>query len=122
MKTNWVECIVLLLLILLCGGSAYVFSERALDLNFNGIKTVGDVISSSSSRHSSVGYRDASGKKYKIPGPPSLRVGDVVEVIYLSRHPNEGSVNAWSELYLIPLVFGSFLLAFLMLLIKTIRS
>ncbi|MFH0989284.1 MAG: DUF3592 domain-containing protein [bacterium] len=115
-----------------CGIGTYVFSKRALDLRFNGIKTVGRVIGYQTKRNSDdmltsdypeIAYEDVSGTQHTILGSSSsgplsspLKTGDVVEVIYLVRHPNEAMVNTWDELYLYPLFFGFMEIAFLVLL------
>jgi len=115
-----------------CGIVTYVFSKRALDLRFNGIKAVGRVIGYQTKEDSDdrtsvdfpeIAYEDVSGTAHTILGSSTsgplaspLKTGDVVEVIYLARHPNEGMVNTWDELYLYPLFFGSMGLACLVLL------
>lgn len=115
-----------------CGIATYVFSKRALDLRFNGIKAVGRVIGyqtkensddMSSSDYPEIAYEDVSGTAHTFLGSSTsgllaspLKTGDVVEVIYLARHPDEAIVNTWDELYLYPLFFGSMGLAFLVLL------
>ncbi len=123
----------LLLVIPLCGLATYVLSKKVLDLRSNGIKAVGHVIGSQrvSSRLSDgssasgvfpmIEYKDASGTAYTIRGSTAkplsrLKTGDVVEVIYLARNPNKGVLNTWSELWLGPLIFGLFTLAFLVAL------
>jgi len=114
----------------LCGGATYVLSKQALDLRSNGIKAVGHVIgtqrersrlsdgSTASAVFPMIAYKDASGTAYTIRRSTArplsrLKTGDAVEVIYLARHPDKGIVNAWDELYLVPLFFGSMTLAFL---------
>lgn len=116
----------------LCGLGTYVTSKHALDLRSNGIKAVGHVIgsqressrlsdgSTASGKFPIIEYKDASGTAYTIRSSTvtwlsRLKTGDVVEVIYLARHPDKGIVNTWDELYLAPLFFGFMGLAFLVL-------
>jgi hypothetical protein len=113
-----------------CGLGTYVFSIHALDLRANGIKAIGHVIGfqressrlNDGSRANGVfpmiTYEDASGTAHTIrrslAKPLSrLQSGDVVEIIYLARHPDQGVVNTWDELYFVPLILGSFTFAFL---------
>lgn len=130
---------------ILAGGPAtYVLSRQALDLRFNGIKAVGHVTGTrwESARLSDgsltakgefpvIAYVDPSGTAHTIrrslARPWSrLRAGDAVEVVYPARRPDKGIVNTWDELYLLPLLLVSMLLAFLVLfrlvLSGTIRS
>ena len=124
---------ILSVVIPLCGLATYVLSKQALNLRSNGINAVGHVIGSQreSSRLSDdssasgvfpmIEYQDASGTAYTIRGSTAvplsrLKTGDVVEVIYLARNPDKGVLNTWSELWLGPLIFGLFTLAFLVAL------
>ncbi len=124
---------ILLFVVPLCGLATYVLSKQALDLRSNGIKAVGHVIgfewtssklndgSRASGEHLAIAYKDASGKAYTIRGSMAkplsrLKTGDVVEVIYLARNPDKGVLNTWFELWLAPLTFGLFTLAFLVAL------
>ena len=119
------QCIFVLLVVLLCGGATVVLSKSVIELKLNGVKSAGQVISSGS-RHLKVKYKDEFGKEHETSGAPlmfgNLERDDVVEVLYLARHPDEGRVNTWEELYMMPVVFGSFFLAFLALLILLIRN
>jgi Protein of unknown function (DUF3592) len=121
---------VLSLCIPACGLGTYVFSRQALDLRSNGIKAVGHVIgferensrlndgSTASGVFPMIAYKDASGTAHTIRRSTAwplsrLKTGDLVEVIYLARHPDKGIVDTWDDLYLVPLILGSFTLAFL---------
>lgn len=115
-----------------CGIGTYVFSKRALDLRFNGIKAVGRVIGYQTKENSDdmtsvdfpeIAYEDVSGTAHTFLGSSTsgllaspLKTGDVVEVIYPAHRPDKGVVNTWDELYLHPLFFGLMTLAFLVLL------
>ncbi|MDP2335264.1 MAG: DUF3592 domain-containing protein [Bacteroidota bacterium] len=113
----------------ICMTVTYVFSKRALDLKFNGIKAVGHVVGFVSKKDHDdmltsdfpeIKFEDYSGKSHTILGSSKkgplaspLKSGEVVEVIYLADHPEKGIVNAWDELYLFPLFFGLTGLCFL---------
>lgn len=129
----------LLLVIPLCGRATYVFFNQALDLRSNGIKVAGYVTgsewtnstlndgSNASGEHSAIAYKDVSGTEHAIRSSAvtwlsRLKTGDVVEVIYLPRNPDKGVVNTWDELWLVPLVFGSFTVAFLVLLFLVLNG
>lgn len=126
-KSNLMECIFVLVIVLVCGGATAVLSKSVIELKIHGVKSVGHVISSGS-RSVKVEYKDASGKAYETSGAPlmfgNLKRDDVMEVLYLVPHPEEGRINTWEELYMMPVVFGSFFLAFFslfrLLLIKKI--
>lgn len=123
--------------ILGCGLATYITSRQAIDLYFNGIKAVGHVIGSQtgtdsdgmSSEHPVIVYKDAFRTEYEILGSASsgplsspLKTGDKVEVLYLARNPEKGVVNDWSEMWLLPLVFGSFTILFLLALFPTLHG
>lgn len=126
-KSHLMECIFVLLIVLVCGGATAVLSKSVIELKLHGVKSAGHVIASGS-RSVKVEYQDASGKAYKTSGAPLMfgdfQHGDVVEVLYLTGHPEEGRLNTWEELYMMPVVFGLFFLAFFslfrLLLIKKI--
>lgn len=116
-----------------CGVAAYVLAKHALDLHSNGIRVVGHVLgyqgensrlhdgSMASGVFPMIAFKDATGTEYTIRGSTArplsrLKTGDVVEIIYLAHHPQEGILNTWYELYLVPLFFGLMTLAFLALL------
>lgn len=105
----------MLAVVLLCGGATAVLSKSVIELKLYGVKSAGHVIASGS-RSVKVEYRDASGKAYRTSGAPSMfgdfKHGDVVEVLYLTGHSEEGRLNTWEELYMMPVVFGLFFLAF----------
>jgi len=113
-----------------CGLGTYLNSLHALELKSKGIRVIGQVIDLQSDRsHVKNGatahgifpmitYDDASGESHTIhrslAKPLSrLKIGDAVEVIYLPNHTNEGIVNTWDELWLIPFFFGLMTIAFL---------
>jgi len=122
----------------ICMTVTYVFSKRALDLKFNGIKAVGHVVGFVSKRdhndmltsdYPEIKFEDYSGKSHTILGSSKkgslaspLKSDDVVEVIYLADHPEKGIVNAWDELYLFPLFFGLAGLGFLVVLRLTLNG
>ncbi len=114
-KSHLMECIFVLVIVLVCGGATAVLSKNVIELKLHGVKSVGHVISSGS-RLLKVEYKDASGKAYETSGAPlmfgNLKRDDVMEVLYLAPHPEEGRINTWEELYMLPVVFGSFFLAF----------
>lgn len=118
-----------------CGIGTYVTSRHALDMRSNGIKAVGHVIGfqekkvkrfrsmkTRTAHYSEIAFEDVSGTAHTILGgekdvllsPP--KIGDVVEVIYLASHPDQGRVNTWGNLYLYPLFLGPVTLASLVLL------
>lgn len=125
LREHWKECIAALAVVLICGGATVMLSKSVIELKYSGLKAEGRVISSGS-KHLEVKYKDAFGKEHETSGAPlmfgNLERDDVVEVLYLARHPEEGRVNTWEELYMMPIVFGSFFLAFFALLILLIRN
>lgn len=116
-----------------CGIGTYVLAKQAMNMRTNGIKVMGYVtdFESSSSRlgsggvgrgvHPMITFKDEAGESHNIKRSATtalsrLKSGDEVEVIYLAGHPDEGIVNTWDELWLIPLFFGLMMFAFLALL------
>jgi hypothetical protein len=116
-----------------CGIGSFVFTKQAINMRTNGIKVIGQVtdLESSSSRlgsggvgrgvHPMVTFKDRSGGSHTIQRAATtvvsrLKSGDNVEVIYLPEFPDQGVVNTWDELWLIPLFFGLMTFAFLFLL------
>lgn len=119
-----------------CGIGTYVTSRHALDMRSNGIKAVGHVIGFQEKRikrtyrraaytahYSEIAFEDVSGTAHTILGASTdellsspLKIGDVVEVIYLASHPDQGRVIRWGYLYGGPLVLGSMTLASLVML------
>ena len=72
-------------------------------------------------------YQDSSGSTHMIRRSSAwpltrLRIGDVVDVIYLARRPEKGVVDCWDELYLAPVVFGVFMLAFSGIFVGVLRG
>jgi len=128
----------LAIVIPLCLSVTYVYSKRALDLKFNGIKAVGHVVGFVSkqdtedmltSDYPQIAFEDYSGKSHTILGSSKkgplaspLKSDDVVEVIYLPGQPDKGVVNAWDELFLLPLFFGLAGLGFLIVLRITLNG
>lgn len=125
--------IVLSVVIPSCGLAAWSLSKRAIDMRTHGIRVGGRVTESrwaSARLHGGgtaggmfpmIAYDDASGASHTIRGSlawPLSRLsdGDVVEVIYFAREPGRGVLNAWYELWPLPLFFAVMLLAFLGLL------
>jgi len=126
-----------------CGLGTYLTYMHAHDLRSNGIKAVGHVIglekdsstlsdgSTASGVFPMITFKDASGTPHTIrrslAKPLSrLKTGDMVEVIYLARHPDQGVVNTWDEFWPPTLFFGfmmlAFLVAFCFVLSGTLRS
>lgn len=113
-----------------CGLGTYLWSLHALELKSKGIRVIGQVIDFQKD-HSHVrngvtvhgvfpmiAYEDVSGESHTIhrslAKPLSrLKIGDTVEVIYLPNHTNEGIVNTWDEIWLLPLFLGFMTIAFL---------
>lgn len=115
-----------------CGLLTFSSSQKAIELHFHGAKTIGNVVgmqvrksgssarggsSMFSSQYPEIAFEDLAGKSYMILGASkggllahTLNIGDRVEVIYLESQPEQGMVNAWDELWLIPLVYGIFTL------------
>jgi len=122
----------LAIVIPICLSVTFVFSKSALDLKFNGIKAVGQVVGFVSkqnhddmltSDYPEIRFEDYTGKSHTILGSSErgllaspLKSDQEVEVIYLAAHPDKGIVNKWSELYLFPLFFGLAGLGFLFVL------
>jgi hypothetical protein len=122
-----------------CLLGTYLVSKDAVDFRTNGLKVTGVVIGSElqsprmndGSRGSGVfpmiTYKDPTGTQHTIrrslAKPLSqLRIGDRVEIIFLSRHPGRGIVNTWDELYFAPIIWGIFLLGFLACLILVMKG
>ena len=121
--------LILSIVIPACGLGTYFNSLHALELKSKGIRVIGHVIDFQKNRSHvrngvtvhgvfpMIAYEDVSGESHTIhrslAKPLSrLKIGDNVEVIYLPNHTNEGIVNTWDELWLLPLFLGFMTIAF----------
>ncbi|MCK9411458.1 MAG: DUF3592 domain-containing protein [Prolixibacteraceae bacterium] len=116
-----------------CVVGTYWTYKTTADLRSNGIKAIGHVTgiervyaksndgTTGSGMFPMVDFEDASGTSHTIrrslAKPLSrLKVGDKVEVIYLTKKPDQGRVNTWDEFWPAPIFFGFCSIAFLVLL------
>lgn len=121
-----------------CAIATKLLLKDAAEMRAHGIRVVGRVseFASGYSRVASgllggsfpmITYEDSTGLVHAIRGKTAwpltrLRVGDAVEIIYLARRPDKGVVNCWDELYLAPVVFGGFMLAFSGIFVGVLRG
>lgn len=122
--------LILSIVIPACGLGTYLWSIHAFELRSKGIMVIGHVIDFQNDRSHvrngvtvhgvfpMIAYDDASGESHtirrKLAKPLSrLKIGDAVEVIYLPNQTNEGIVNTWDEIWLLPLFLGFMTIAFL---------
>jgi hypothetical protein len=125
------------LLIMVCGATTYSISKQAYVLVNTGVRAKGVVIFAQENTRVSLNGKQTTSYpmiqfkdkdnvehviKRSLASPYSrLEIGDEVDVIYPAKYPDSAVVYTWDELYLIPLVFGLFGLAFLLLAFFFIR-
>ncbi len=115
-----------------CIIGTYILTKEGIDLRAHGIKVIGHVdeqddtfgpleIYNKKGRIVYVTFEDKTGAtisvKTSLHRPySSLEPGEAVEIIYTVNKPQSAVLNVWSEIFLLPVIFGLFTLMFLFVL------
>lgn len=109
MTTNWIGWMLSVIVLLLLFATGAIL-QNPVRLLITGKKAEGVVVGMATSP-GSIGQDFLQAPIFEFV----TSTGDVVEVIYPPRRPDEGILNTWGELYPPPLFFGLMTLSFLVL-------
>ena len=115
-----------------CIIGTYALAKEGIDLRAHGIKVIGHVdeqddtfgaleIYNKKGGIVYVTFEDKTGATIRIKTAlhspySSLKPGEAVEIIYPVNKPQSAVLNVWSEIFLLPVIFGLFVLMFLFIL------